>query len=304
MYGTQKRNLLNESNPLVMLIALNMILFVILNFIQIAYLLGNSELYEYETDVLHHFTMPGNLRSFLHEPWSFFTNIFVHNGIWQLIGNMLFLWGFGFLLQDLTGEKHTAPLYLYGGLGGALIWILALNTIPNFSAEADILVLSGSGASVMAIATATTMLSPQYRVFPLIGGGIPIWIITMVYILIDFAGLTGKAFPFHLSHLAGAGIGVLYILSLRKGIDPGKPLHHFYHTILHLFSPHQRRKNKLTAVKGDYFYDTKGVKPFLKKPNITQKRIDALLDKINQHGLEALTDEEKDFLKKASSEAT
>jgi membrane associated rhomboid family serine protease len=304
MYGKQRRNLLNESNPLVMLIALNLILFVILNFIQIAYLLGNSELYEYETEVLHHFTMPGNFTSFLYKPWTFFTNIFVHNGIWQLIGNMLFLWGFGFLLQDLAGEKHTAPLYLYGGWIGAIIWILSLNTIPAFSTEADLLVLSGSGAAVMAIAVAGTMLAPQYRVFPLIGGGIPIWIITLIYILIDFAGLAGKAFPFHLSHLAGAAIGVFYIFSLRKGIDPGKPLHQLYNTALNLFSPNQRKKNKLKVVKDDYFYDTKGAKPFHKKPNITQKRIDELLDKINQQGLEALTEEEKDFLKKAGTDVT
>jgi len=285
-----------------MLIALNLILFVILNFIEIAYLLGNSELYEYQTDVLHHFTMPGKFSRFIVEPWTFFTHAFVHNGIWQLIGNMLFLWGFGFIWQDLSGDKHTAPLYLYGSWIGACIWLLALNLIPTFSAEADILVLSGSGAAVMAIAAAATMLAPQYRVFPLISGGIPIWIITLIYVLIDFAGLTGKAFPFHLSHLAGAGVGVVYVLCLNKGWNPGGILHRFYFAVMHLFSPAQRRKKHLKLIKDDIFYNTKGIKPFSKKPNITQKRIDALLDKINQQGIEALTEEEKDFLNKASAD--
>jgi membrane associated rhomboid family serine protease len=302
MQRTQRRNLFNESNPLVMLIALNLILFVILHFIQIAYLLGNSELYEYQAEILHHFTLPGKLSELIVEPWTFFTHFFVHHGIWQLIGNMLFLWGFGFLLQDLSGEKHTAPLYLYGGWIGAAFWMLALNLIPKFAAEANILVLSGGGAAVMAIAAATTMLAPQYRVFPLIGGGIPLWIITLVYVLVDFAGMTGKAFPFHLSHLCGAGAGVMYIVFLKKGWDLGAPLHRLYHSMLHLFSSTQRRKQHLKAVKDDLFYQAKGIKPFEKKPNITQKRIDALLDKINQQGLESLTDEEKDFLKKASSD--
>jgi hypothetical protein len=217
---------------------------------------------------------------------------------------MLFLWGFGFIWQDMAGEKHTAPLYLYGGWGGALFWLLALNLLPVFAAESHILVLAGSGAAVMAIAAATTLLSPQYRVFPLIGGGIPIWVITMVYVLIDFAGLTGKAFPFHLAHLTGAGIGVLYVYLLRKGVDAGRPLHRFYHGFLYLFSSHQKKKNPLRAVKDDLFYDTKGIQPFQKKTRITQKRIDALLDKINQQGMDSLTEEEKEFLKKASSDAS
>ncbi|MEJ7682604.1 MAG: DUF6576 domain-containing protein [Segetibacter sp.] len=43
-------------------------------------------------------------------------------------------------------------------------------------------------------------------------------------------------------------------------------------------------------------------KPYKKTPHVTQQRIDDLLDKINNKGYHALTEEEKDFLKKASSE--
>ena len=63
----KKKSLINDDNPLVMLIAINLIIFVTLNFIQIAYLLGNTELYEYENEVLRYFTLPGKFAHFLHE---------------------------------------------------------------------------------------------------------------------------------------------------------------------------------------------------------------------------------------------
>ncbi|MFM2231948.1 MAG: hypothetical protein RJB31_649, partial [Bacteroidota bacterium] len=40
--------------------------------------------------------------------------------------------------------------------------------------------------------------------------------------------------------------------------------------------------------------------PFVKKPNITQERIDTILDKINQKGYDQLTDAEKKILQEAS----
>ena len=43
-------------------------------------------------------------------------------------------------------------------------------------------------------------------------------------------------------------------------------------------------------------------KPFEKKPHVTQQKLDEILDKINQEGYQSLSDEEKEFLKKASQE--
>jgi hypothetical protein len=43
-----------------------------------------------------------------------------------------------------------------------------------------------------------------------------------------------------------------------------------------------------------------GTQPYKKIPNITQKRIDDILDKINQQGFRLLTDEEKEILKRAA----
>ena len=42
----------------------------------------------------------------------------------------------------------------------------------------------------MAIAIATTIISPGYRIFPMIGGGIPLWALTAFYMISDLATIS------------------------------------------------------------------------------------------------------------------
>ena len=53
------------------------------------------------------------------------------------------------------------------------------------------------------------------------------------------------------------------------------------------------------SVKEKIFYNTGGRKPYVKKPVVTQQRIDQILDKINQKGFSSLSEDEKSILKKA-----
>jgi len=55
-------------------------------------------------------------------------------------------------------------------------------------------------------------------------------------------------------------------------------------------------------LKQEVFYNTRGQKPFKKTSNLTQQRVDEILDKINLKGYDKLTDDEKDLLKRASEE--
>jgi hypothetical protein len=66
-----------------------------------------------------------------------------------------------------------------------------------------------------------------------------------------------------------------------------------------LFNPDRQIRKKNT--KQELFYKSSS-KPYKKTPIITERRIDEILDKINQTGYHSLTDEEKDVLKKASKE--
>jgi membrane associated rhomboid family serine protease len=68
---------------------------------------------------------------------------------------------------------------------------------------------------VIAIAVAVTMIAPAYRIFPMIFGGIPLWILTAIYLVIDLASISLNNTPEYSAHLAGALTG--FYLSIRSG---------------------------------------------------------------------------------------
>lgn len=300
-YKTGRNILLGQdNNALVFLFAVISLTFVLINFIKIIYFLSDIPEAFFYKQVLNWFTMPASFDTLASRPWTILTYMFTHNSIWHLISSCLWLWCFGYILQDLTGNNQLIPLYLYGGFAGAVIFLLANNFVPvlekNIEATQPLI---GAGASVMAIAVATTTLAPDYRIFPLINGGIPLWVLTLIFVAIDFATLaTGNA-GIGAGHLAGGAIGYFYIRQLRRGSDWGAWMVKLMNWLDDLFSPEKKHAKKSSREKLHYRAEKK---PFEKTPNVTQQKLDAILDKINQQGYQFLTDEEKEFLKKASQE--
>jgi hypothetical protein len=158
----------------------------------------------------------------------------------------------------------------------------------------------GANAATMAVAMATTTLSPNHKFFTMIRGGISIWVLMLVYVIIDFAGVASLGAAHSLSHLAGALAGFLFVVLLKNGFDASLWMNNFYSWALNLFNPY-KKKNK-PSVKEKIFYNTGNRDPYNKIPNITQQRVDDILDKINQRGYQSLTEEEKEILKKAAEE--
>lgn len=292
----------NDGNTLVILIAINLMMFVLINFLKIGYFLGGVPIESYYKQVVSYIMVPGQALQLAARPWTVLTYMFAHDGVWSLISTLLWLWGFGFILQSIIGNRHLAPIYLYGGLAGVLAFSLSVNLIPVLSQNAGSYMLEGGKASVMAIALAATAMAPNYRIFPMLNGGIPLWVLTMIFVIIDFAMIAGGGGGTALAHLAGAAIGFLYINRLKQGIDWGNWMHTVYEWFFSLFEPSPEIKRR-DQMKKEIFYQTPPTsKPYVKKPAITQQRVDELLDKINQKGYQTLSDEEKEYLRQASKE--
>jgi membrane associated rhomboid family serine protease len=289
-----------DGNSLFLLLAINATLFVIISFVKIVYLMTDSNIEAFNNEVLNWIAIPANANVFLSRPWTLVTYMFTHDSILPLISSLLWLWCFGFILQDLSANKRIIPIYLYGGFVGSLVFLLTVNTIPALRAHVDVAPsLLGAGPAIMAIAIATTTLSPQYKIFPFINGGIPLWILTAVFVLINFATVGGSNVGYAMAQLSGGLIGFIFIWQMRKGNDWSDWMINLVTWVDDLFNPEKKHKKKIE--KQRLFYRTEK-KPFVKTPHVTQQRIDELLDKINQKGYHFLTDEEKEFLKKASSE--
>lgn len=303
-YRQQNRNRLTvgqDGNALVMLIAIQLIAFVLLAFIKVVYYFSYSQdgVTAYQNSILQWITLPASFSTFITRPWTLITHMFIHDNVWHIIANMLWLWAFGYILQDLAGNRKLIPVFIYGGLAGGLVFMLSHNILPPLKENVEVATALGASAGVMAIAIATTVLAPAYRVFPMINGGIPLWVITMVFVIIDLATIPYNNPGGHIAHLAGAGMGFLFIFMLRKGFDWSIWMNNVYDWCLNLFNPDKPQKNK--DVKSQLFYKA-NVPPFKKTNNLTQQRIDEILDKINQRGYSSLTDDEKEMLKRASKE--
>lgn len=289
-----------EGNALVMLIAINLVAFVLFKFIYVLYFFGYDESVAkatYYADFTKNIALPSSFAVFLQKPWTLITHFFYHEDIWHIITNMLWLWAFGYIMQDLTGSRKLIPVFIYGGLAGGIAYLLAFNLIPAFSGVTGVAL--GASAGIMAIAVATTMIAPGYRIFPMLNGGIPLWVLTMIFLIIDLATIPGINSGGHIAHLAGAFAGFLFIFLLRKGYDGSDWMNNLYDWFNNLFNP--AKPAKKGRVKHELFYQSKGA-PYKKTPNLTQQKVDEILDKINQKGYGYLTDEEKDLLKRASKE--
>ena len=300
-YKTNRKILLGQdNNGLVFLFAVNTLLFVLISFIKTVYFLSDIPMEIFYRQILNWFTLPASPDILSGRPWTLLTYMFTHNSIWHLISSMLWLWCFGYILQDLTGNNKLIPIYLYGGFVGGLVFVLINNLFPVLERSiASTEPMLGAGAAVMAIAVATTTLAPDYRLFPLINGGIPLWVLTLIFVAIDFATLASGNAGIGAGHLAGGTMGYLFIHQLRRGKDLGDWMIRLVNWLDDLFSP--EKKHAKDKKENRLFYRSNR-KPYEKTANVTQQKLDEILDKINQEGYQFLTDEEKAFLKKASNE--
>jgi len=296
----------SDGNALVNLIVLITISFVLLNFIYVIYIMSELDTQAYIKNVFNWFVLPADFSKLGSRPWTLITHMFVHEsffqgfqGVFHMIGNLLWLWAFGYILQDLAGNRKLIPVFLYGGFAGGLFYMIAYNLIPRLHPGLEDATLIGSNAAVMAVAIATTTVSPDYRLFPMINGGIPLWILMVLFVIIDFAGIPGNNPAIYVAHIGAAAIGFLFIYSLRRGKDWSDPINGFFDWFGNLFNPDKPKKTK---AKDEFFYNLQGKSPFKKKSNLTQSRIDSILDKINQQGYHFLTDEEKEILKRAAED--
>lgn len=82
--------------------------------------------------------------------WQFFTAIFVHDGPWHLLGNMLVLYLLGRDVESIIGQRQFLFLYLGGALGGELGHLFLM---PSTS----VLFAASGGVAAVLIAYATIL---------------------------------------------------------------------------------------------------------------------------------------------------
>jgi membrane associated rhomboid family serine protease len=228
--------------------------------------------------------MPLNALDFIYKPYTVFTYQFIHLNIFHLIGNLIFLYGFGSILEGYIGNKQTLAIYIYGGIAGAIITTLLCTFIPNIDIQ---LPLIGASASVAALAVAAATINPRHEIRLLLIGPVQLYILVLGFLLINMLSVASYTnLPGCLSHIGGAAFGYLFIIQFQKGNDWSVGLNKLIEAIKSL--------NKPKKLKVSFRNPTMDHKSKLNAQ--PDEKIESILKKIKRSGYDSLTKEEKDYL--------
>ena len=204
-----------DNNALIAVLSINLVVYAFIGFLKVVYYLNSYPLEQFYAQIMQPSILPGSLTEFLHQPWTILTYYWVHNGFWVLLSNMIWLTAFAYLLQEQAANKHIFPIYFYAGIVAGLTYIILGADAP----------MMGAQVGVMALAMALVCLAPQQRLLKNIAGGIPIWILVLLYLIIQALTLEYASLGLMISYMVAATIGLLYIILLNKGTDLGKWMH-------------------------------------------------------------------------------
>ncbi len=215
--------------------------------------------------------------------WQVFTSAWLHDwqGASHVAFNMLALFFFGRAAESHLGRGGYLKLYIGGALLCSLIYTGYAYLTGNFMPA-----LGASGA-VYAVLVWVACMNPRGTVYMMMIIPMPMWMAVGVFIvgmevvtLAQNASDAGAA----VGHLSGAAWGLLYFRFARRWKSergPGGWL------------VRKRRERK----------PQREAKERATEPRVSggeKARVDALLSKISREGMDALSQEEKDFLADAS----
>lgn len=253
-------------------------------------------LFKQEDVLVGWFKCPADVCTLLHQPWSLLTYMFLHANVLHILFNMLWFYWFGQLFLQLFSAKHLRGLYVLGGLCGGVLYIVAFNIFPYFQPYVSMSYLVGASASVLAIAIATAVREPNYRIGLMLFGSVRLKYLALVLIVTDLLLITSDNSGGHIAHLGGALAGWWFAKALQKGYDPTAWINAIIDCVGRLFERKPRRKPKMKVYYGertaDYDYNTRRKQQ--------EANIDRILEKIKKSGYGSLSDEEKKTLFDAS----
>jgi len=284
VFDSLKRSFKN-GDALTRLIFINVLVFLLLWAVIIVLRLFNLD----GEFLLNYLALPAAPMAVLYQPWTLITYMFLHMQFFHILFNMLALYWFGKIFLMYFNPKQLVGLYLTGGLGGALLYILAFNIFPYFRPVLESTTLLGASASIMAIMLATAMQAPnmELRLFPL--GSVKLKYIAIVYVLISFFGITSNNSGGEIAHLGGALAGYIFVVSLRQGKDFTRWINRLIDGIIDLFKP---RKLKIKRVKPNKNRKMTDAEFNMNKAR-NMEEIDRILDKIKTSGYDSLSSDEK-----------
>ncbi len=229
---------------------------------------------------------------FTKHPWTLLTYGWAHHSFWEWFTNMLWLYCFGNVVQNLVGYRQVIPTFIYGEILGGIFYVLTWY-IPGLHVAPMSLLTANAG--IMALAAATITIAPKYRFY--IGEHFSIPLMVVVGIFIALNGLVHYAFlPLLMLCIGGLLAGFLTMRLLQRGTQPGAWIYSLLDKINDSATPDDfkprpgRRKEIMRMTRKQ------------QQEELTDRNVDEILDKINQRGYSSLSAEEREILMRASKQ--
>jgi len=277
---------LKSDSKLNLLIAINVAVFLLINVPAVFAWLFTGSMQTVLGLANEYLAIPAFLPKLAIRFWTPLTYMFMHDGIFHILFNMLWLYWLGQIFEEYLGNKRIVGVYLLGGLMGAAFYVISYNLFPVFALVLPVATAVGASASVMAIVVATATLLPDYSIPIMFLGPVKLKWIAIAYVIFDFLSIAGPNSGGEIAHIGGALFGFIYIKRVQKGSD-------WVANIAGLFKSGPRL-SKLKVVARN----NNNGKRTASKPR--EEDVDVILDKISKVGYENLSKEEKEVLFRAS----
>ena len=228
----------------------------------------------------------------LTRPWTLVTYSFFHAGFLHLLFNMVVLNFSGRMFLTFFTQKQFLGLYLLSAIFAGIVFVASYALMGNGNSE-----IVGASAAIMAILIAAATYSPMMNIRFLLIGNVKLWQFAFVIVVLDIISLAAENTGGHISHLAGALFGFVYIKLLQTGTDLSKGVFFIFDKADQIRNPKKASPFKKVHRNYNIVPEKKVFKVVTKDKS--QQQVDDILDKISKSGYDSLTKEEKEFLFKS-----
>lgn len=272
-----------EGSALTRLIYINLGVFLVFRILNVFFFLSGTPF-----PFMDWLALPADFGLLASRPWTLITYMFLHFDFLHILFNLLWLYWMGQIFLTYFDQGKLITIYLLGGIFGGLFYVAGYNLFPVFSQMVTDSRLLGASASVIAIVTALAVHAPNHTLHLMFIGPVKMKYIALISVLMYVIGISSTNAGGNLAHLGGAFWGVIYVMQLRRGIDPGKGINSLLSFLKKAFSPKPKVKVSYRKPVDDIDYN--------RLKNQDQNRMNLILEKISKSGYDSLSKEEKEIL--------
>lgn len=284
-----------EENAALQLVAFTGVTFIMFHFARVLLLV-----FGYNKDRVFEMVYPNiglsTIEMFKHKFWVIFSYGLAHQGFWDWLTNMIWAYCFATLLQALTSYRQVVPLFIYALLGAGIFYFIGQMAAPHFFALREGQYILGAYGGISALAVSVLLLSPRQRLHLSEGLSIPAALIVAVYFVLTGVSYWQQDKAILLLTTGGVVVGAIFTWLLKNGYQPATWIYSLLNSAERTFTPKEDtlRKKHEDAKRKELLQSY-----YTPNEEVTQERIDEILDKINEKGYYTLTRDEKETLKKA-----